>query len=102
MLAPPPRSTFVSNNHCKLQGFMKHTLFTTVLAMAFNSAFLLQWPTTRHNKRKLHGLGGTKDTGDRTWDLPHQRADPHQLSYTCNFPLVFFLFPPLSNGNGFY
>ena len=42
----------------------------------------------------------TKDTGDRTWDLLHQRADPHQLSYTCNFLLVLFLFPPLSNGKG--
>ena len=51
---------------------------------------------------KLHDFGGTKDTGDRTWDLPHQRADPHQLSYTCNFPLVLFLFPPLSNGKWFY
>ena len=26
------------------------------------------WPATCHNEpRKLHGLGGTKDTGDRTW-----------------------------------
>ena len=61
------------------------------------------WSTTCHNKpRKLHESGGTKDTGDRTWDLLHQRADPHQLSYTCNFPLVLFLSPPLSNGKGFY
>ena len=43
-----------------------------------------------------------KDTGDRTWDLLHQRAGPHQLSYPCNFPLVLFLFPPLSNGKVFY
>ena len=96
MLAPL-RSTFLANNHCKLQGIMNHTLFTTLLAMVVNTAFLLQWSTTCHNRlRKLHGFGGTTDTGDRTWDLPHQRADPHQLSYACNFPLVLFLFPPLS------
>ena len=101
--SPPPRSTFLAKNHGKLQGIMKHPLFTTLLAMVFNTVFLLQWSTTRHNKRrKLHGFGGTKDTGDRTWDLPHQRADPHQSSYACNFPLVLFLFPPLSNGKGFY
>ena len=59
------------------------------------------WPTTCHNKlRKLHEFGGTKSTGDRTWDLLRQRADPHQLSYTCNFPLVLSLSPPLSNGKG--
>ena len=101
--ARPPISTFLATNHCKLQGIMKHLLFTTLLAMVFNAAFLLQWSTTRHNKhRKLHDFGGTKDTGDRTWDLPRQRADPHQLSYACNFPPVLFLFPPLSNGKGFY
>ena len=50
---------------------------------------------TCHNKpRKIHGFGGTRDTGARTWDLLHQRPDPHQLSYTCNFPLVLFWFPP--------
>ena len=60
------------------------------------------WSATCHNKpRKLHEFGGTKDTGDRSWDLLHQRADPHQLSYTWNFPLVLFLFPSLSNGKGF-
>ena len=101
--ARPPRSTFLAKNHCQLQGIMKHTLFTTLLAMVFNIAFLLQWSTARHKKRrKLHGFGGTEDTGDRTWDLPHQRADPHQLSYACNFPLVLFLFPSLSNGKVFY
>ena len=103
MCSPPPRSTFSAKNHCTLQRIMKHPLFTTLLAMVFNIAFLLQWSTTCHNKRrKLHGFGGTKDTGDRTWDLPHQRADPHQLSCACNFPLVLFLLPPLSNGKGFY
>ena len=102
MLAPP-RSTCLAKNHCKLQGFMKHPLFTTLLTMVFNTAFLLQWATARHNKpRKLHGFGGTRDTGDRTWDLPHQRADPHKLSYACNFPLVLLLCPPLSNGKGLY
>ena len=101
MLAPP-RSTFLAKNHCKLHGIMKHQLFTTLLAMVFNTAFLLQWSTTRNNEpRKLHGFGGAKDTGDRTWDLPHQRADPHQLSCACNFPLVLFLFPPLTNGKEF-
>ena len=101
MLAPPPRSTFLANIHRKLQGIMKHPLFTTLLAMVFNTAFVLQWSTACHNKpRKLYGFGGT--IGDRTWDLPRQRADPHQLSYACNFPLVHFLFPPLSNGKGFY
>jgi len=39
---PPPRSTFLAKNHCKLQGIMKHPLFTTLLAMVFNTAFLLQ------------------------------------------------------------
>ena len=53
------------------------------------------WSATCHNKpRKIRGLGGTRDTGARTWDLLHQWPDPHQLSYTCNFPLVLFLFPP--------
>ena len=42
MLAPPPRSTFLAKNHCKLQGIMKHPLFTTLLAMVLNTAFLLQ------------------------------------------------------------
>ena len=42
--------------------------------------------------RKLHDFGGAEDTGNRTWDLLHQRADPHQLSYTRNFPPVLFLF----------
>ena len=46
--------------------------------------------------RKLHGFGGAVDTGNRTWDHLRQRADPHQLSYACNFPLVLFLFPLLS------
>ena len=41
MLAPP-RSTFLAKKHCKLQGIMKHPLFTTLLAMVFNIAFLLQ------------------------------------------------------------
>ena len=58
--------------------------------------YLNTWSTTCHNKpRQLHECGGTKDTGDRTWDLLHQRVDPHQLSCTCNFPLVLFLFPLL-------
>ena len=44
------------------------------------------WSTTCHNKpRKLHGFGGTGDTGDRTWDLVHQRVDPHQLSFRLGF-----------------
>ena len=44
------------------------------------------WPSTCHNKpRKLHGFGGAEDTGNRTWDLLHQRADPNQLSYTYAF-----------------
>ena len=99
----PPGSTFLAKNHYKLQRIMKHTLFTTLLAMAFNTAFLLHWSTTCHNKpRKLHEFGGAKDTGDRTWDLPHQRANPHQLSYACNFTLALFLFPPLSNGKRLY
>ena len=46
--------------------------------------------------RKLPEFGGAEDTGNRTWDLLHHRADPHQLSYTCSFPLVLFLFPLLS------
>ena len=101
--SPPPRSTFLAKFYCKLQGIMKHTLFTTLFAMVFNIVVLLQWSTTCHNKpRKLHEFGGAKDTGDRAWDLLHQRADPHQLSYTCNFPLVLFLFPPLSNRKVFY
>ena len=51
-------------------------------------------PSTCHDKtRKLHGFGGSADTGNRTWDFLNQRAGPHQLSYTCNFPLVLFLFP---------
>ena len=41
MLAPP-RSKFLVKNHCKLQGIMKYKLFTTLLAMVFNTAFLLQ------------------------------------------------------------
>ena len=41
--------------------------------------------------RNFHDFGGAEDTGNRTWDLLHQRADPHQLSYACNFPLVLFL-----------
>ena len=53
-------------------------------------------PSTCHNKlRKLHDFGGTEDTGNRIWELLHQRVDPHQLSCTCNFPLVLFLFPLL-------
>ena len=56
------------------------------------------WSATCHNNtRKLHGSGGAEDTGDRTWDLLHQWAGPHQLSYTCNFPLVLFLFPLLAS-----
>ena len=56
------------------------------------------WSATCHNnRRKFHGFGGAGDTGDRTWDLLHQRADPHQLSYTCNFPLVLFLLPLLTS-----
>ena len=59
--------------------------------------YLNTWSATCHNKpRKLHGFGGAEETGNRTWDLLHLRADPHRLSYTCNFPLVLFLFPLLS------
>ena len=39
MLAPPPRSTFSSKNHWKLQGIMKPLLFTTLLAMVFDAVF---------------------------------------------------------------
>ena len=53
-------------------------------------------PSTCHNKlRKIHDFGGTGGTENRTWDLLHQGAGPRQLSYTCNFPLVLFLFPLL-------
>ena len=63
MLAPPPKIYLSVKNHCKLRGTMKHLLFTTLLAMVFDTVFLLLWPTTCHNKRrKLHEFGGATRT----------------------------------------
>ena len=100
-ICSPPKIYIFSSESLQITRNHETPLFTTLLAMVFNTVFLLQWSTTRRNKRrKLHDFGGAMDTGDRAWDLPHQRADPHQLSYACNFPVVLFLFPPLSNGEG--
>ena len=73
---------------------MKHTLFTTLLAMVFNIAFLLQWSSACHNKRrKLHGFGGAKGHWGSNLGPPASEGRPSPIELCMQLPSGPLLVP---------